>query len=341
MQKVELTEAYFNGAISVERTEKGLHPWRLPHTRRHLFPSPDDNLMDKAARPSGVRLRMETNAEQVTLTFAPLAEAPEVAIGGHVFDAVIDNEIVQSVPCGKGCERAVFDQCGSGLRVLEVWLPPGARVWVRSLEISDSAAVRPMPDRRPLWVTWGSSLTHCTRAHSAARVWPATVARRYDLNLVNLGFAGQCHLDPMVAMLIRDLPARYISMKLGINALGANVGPRTYAALVTAAVAIVREKHPHTPLALISPMASPPREATQSNTGLTLEAMRVQMKAVHTALTGAGDLNLYYISGKDFFGEEDIHRYAAEDLLHPNGDGIDLQADRFCDLVMPLLTGRK
>ena len=74
-----------------------------------------------------------------------------------------------------------------------------------------------------MWATWGSSLTHCVRAGSAARVWPGTVARTHDVNLVNLGFGGQCHLDPMVAMHIRDLPASCISMKLGINMMSGSV----------------------------------------------------------------------------------------------------------------------
>jgi hypothetical protein len=64
----------------------------------------------------------------------------------------------------------------------------------------------------------------------------------------------------------------------------------------------------------------------------------VQVDAVYRALTAAGDLSLYYVSGLDFFGADDIARYTKDDL-HPNAEGIDLQAERFSHLVMPLLLG--
>ena len=337
---IPITEPFFQGVLSVERDGDIVRPWRLPHTRRHLFPSPEDSLMQKAACASGVRLRFETDATVLTLQFEPLPEPGENQPNGHPFDAVVDNDIVQTVFRGEGAREARFDAIGKGTRTIEIWLPPGCPMGLSTLSAECATNLRPMPDRRPLWVTWGSSLTHCVRAGSAARVWPATVARQHNLNLINMGFGGNCHLEPMVAMTIRDLPARYISLKLGINALGNSVSARTYPALVLAAVAIIREKHSHTPLALVSPMASPPRESTPSATGYTLQGMRTDMEAVYHALVAAGDTNLYYVNGLDFFGEDDILRYAPDDLLHPDADGIDLQANRFSRLVMPLLLGR-
>jgi lysophospholipase L1-like esterase len=286
-----------------------------------------------------VRLRFETDASSITLRFDPLPEPHKRIIQGHAFDVVIDNEIVQTVLCWENATEVVFDSIGKGLRTIELWLPPSSPVGLREIATNNNVSVlRPSPDRRPMWVTWGSSLTFCKRAGSASRIWPATVARKHNLNLVCLGFGGSCHLDPTVAMVIRDLPASYISMKLGINAVSNSLSSRTYPALVTAAVAIVREKHPHTPLALISPMANPPRESDPTPTGYTLEGMRTDMEKIHRILTAAGDMNLYYINGLYFFGVEDIQRYTV-DQLHPNAEGIDLQAERFSQQVIPLLLG--
>jgi hypothetical protein len=294
--------------------------------------------MQKAFCTSGVRLRFETDAETIALRFDPLPQPQAHIPNGHAFDAVIGNKIVRSVYASKDATKIGFGAIEEGLRTVELWLPPSCPVGLREIEAGGASVLRPLPDRRPMWVTWGSSLTHCVRAGSAARTWPATVARRHNLNLVCLGFGGDCHLDPMVAMVIRDLPAGYISMKLGINAVSTSLSPRTYPALVVAAVAIVREKHAYTPLALISPMANPTRESTPTQTGYTLEEMRADMAAVHRALTAAGDMNLYYVNGLDFFGLDDIDRYTV-DNLHPNAEGIDLQAARFSQLVMPLLLG--
>lgn len=337
-QSIPLTEAFFQGVLSVERVGDTLRPWRLPHHRRHLYPSPNDRLMQKAGFTSGVRLRFATDAETLTLGFDPLPEPGGNLPNGHTFDAVIDNRIVQTVSGYGDATEVRFDTFGSGFRTLEIWLPPGCAVALRGLQVPVGARVMPVPDRRPMWITWGSSLTHCVRAGSAARVWPATVARRHNLNLVNLGFGGDCHLEPMVAMTIRDLPASFISMKLGINTISGSVNVRTYAALVTGAVAIVREKHPHTPLALISPMAAPRCESTPNVCGYTLQGMRRDMAEVCRALVAQGDRNLYYVDGLEFFGLDDIARYATDDV-HPNAEGIDLQAERFSRLAMPLLLG--
>jgi len=337
---VPVTEEYLQGTLSALRDGEFLLPCRLPHQRKHFFPAPDDSLWDKAIRPSGVRLRLETDATRLALEFRPLGKAGAQIPRGHAFDAVIDNRIIQVRYCKEGTTEAAFNLTGKGLRTVELWLPPSTPVWLRTLRAERATVLRPMPDRRPLWVTWGSSLTHCVRAGSAARVWPATVARKRDLNLLNLGFGGSCQLDPLVAMTIRDLPASFISMKLGINAVKNALSARTYAPLVAAAIAIVREKHAHTPLALISPMSSPPLETTPGNTGYTLEGMRTDMEAVHRAFVEAGDRYLYYVNGLDFFGPADIAKYST-DQCHPNAKGIDLQAQRFDQLVMPLLTGQR
>jgi len=336
---VPVTEDFLQGALSALREGDLIQPCRLPHQRKHLFPAPNDTLWSKALQPSGVRLRFETDATRLALEFAPLNKHGENNPHGHAFDVVVNNRILQVCYCPGGTTKAVFDRIGKGLRTVELWLPPSTPVILRTLEAGGATVLRPMPDRRPLWVTWGSSLTQCVYAGSAARVWPATVARARDLNLMNLGFGGDCHLEPLIAMTIRDLPASYISMKLGINAVDRSLSARTYPALVAAAVTIVREKHPHTPLALLSPMSSPPRETTPQCTGYTLEGMRTDMEAVCRSLVEAGDRFLYYVNGLDFFGHADIAKYAV-DRSHPNAAGIDLQAQRFDQLVMPLLLGR-
>ncbi len=338
MQTLTLTDDFIAGALSTERIGDALYPCRLPLSRRHFFPSPDDLLLRRARMTSGVRLRFESDARTLRLRFAPLPEPErDKTPRGHAFDLVLENEIAQSRYCAGGAEEVVFDTGGARRRVVEIWLPPSAPVGLRALETDGERPPRPAPDPRPLWVTWGSSLTHCVRAGSAARIWPGTVARRHNLNLMCLGFGGQCHLDPLVALTIRDLPARYLSMKLGINASSGSVNARTYPALVAAAIQIVREGHPRTPLAMISPICCPHRETTPNPVGYTLQAMRADMERVCRAFQDAGDLHLHYVNGLELFGPDDIAHYAATDGLHPNAEGIDLQAERFSRLVMPRL----
>ncbi len=341
MPMFAVDESYFAGAASIERVDGALRPWRLPHQSHGLFPSPGNALVDRAQCTSGVRLRFVTDASRLTLRFAPLGPTHGSVPEGHAFDLVRDNAILQVARCKGGATQAAFADLPAGKNLYEIWLPPSCGVDVQGLELPAGATLYPVPDRRPMWVTWGSSLTHCVRAGSAARVWPGTVARTHDLNLVNLGFGGQCHLDPMIAMHIRDLPASFISLKLGINMIGGgSVNARTYPALIVGAVQIIREKHPHTPLLLVSPYACPPRESTPNAVGYTLEGMRRDMQDVHRRCVEGGDRNLYYVSGYTLFTAEDIEEHAPDDKCHAGAAGIDLQAERFIKHAMPLLLGQ-
>lgn len=339
MKAVKLTEQFFIGAASIERVDGGLRPWRLSHAKRHLYPSPNDGLMNSAGASSGVRLRFKTASQELGLTFQPLFEPGGNIPDGHWFDVVIDNEIIDKKNCFKDDSIVQFENIPAGEKIVEIWLPTGCGVVLEELQIEDDASVQLAPDRRPMWVTWGSSLTHCVRAESASTTWPATVSRKHDLNLVNLGLGGQCHLDPMVAMYIRDLPADYISLKLGINTISGSVNARTYPALVTAAVKIIREKHSHTPIVLISPFGFPPNEMEPNVVGYTIQGMREDMEAVYERLVLEGDQNLYYVSGADLFSAEETEAHS-EDRCHAKAEGIGIQAERFSKLVMPLLLGK-
>ena len=119
-------------------------------------------------------------------------------------------------------------------------------------------------------------LPHCRIArHYLA---PGVVARARDFNLTSLGYGGQCHADPFIARLIRDRPADFISVKIGINIYGAaSLGPRTFRPAVLGTIATIRDGHPHAPFAVCSPIWGHDRETTPNAVGLTLEQMRVEV----------------------------------------------------------------
>ena len=98
--------------------------------------------------------------------------------------------------------EVAFDGLPAGEHVFELWLPHASSVFVHELVASAGAGpctIRPHIDPRPRWVTHGSSITHCSEAHSPSRTWPATAAQLADVRLCSLGYGGQCHLDQCVA----------------------------------------------------------------------------------------------------------------------------------------------
>ena len=335
MQSSPLVDELFQGHVELQHGDGWVKPWRLPYGRRALFPSPDEGLLTRAETASGVRLRLATASRQLRLRMRPLPQTePAGGRAAFHFDLTIDGELLISAEVPPGGEEAVFADLPAGDKIVEIWLSQEVPVLLSGLR--GDAPCTPAPDDRPRWVTYGSSLTHCVRAHSPARTWPAIVARRRNLHLTSLGFGGQCHLDAMVGFVIGELRADYITLKLGINTAGGTLAARTYPAAIVALVQIIRQHHPETPMALVSPIGYPPHETEPNVVGYTIGGMRRDMEDVHRRLVDLGDPNLIYVNGLEVFDLELIACYT-EDQCHPDGDGIEVQAENFDRAVMERL----
>ena len=128
--------------------------------------------------------------------------------------------------------------------------------------------------------------------------------------------------------MIRDLPADFLSMKVGINIYGAgSLNARTFGPAIIGFVQIVREEHPETPFAVISPIFSPPRESTLNSAEFTLAAMREEVAEAVQALKATGDRNIHYFDGLELFGPE--HADMLPDELHPDAQGYKVLAQNF------------
>ena len=177
----------------------------------------------------------------------------------------------------------------------------------------------------PRWVTYGSSITQCREADSPSLTWPSIVARARKNDLTCLGYGGQCHLDPLIARVIRDRDADLISLCLGINIYGnASLNERTFGSGIIGFIKIIREKHPDTPMVIFSPIYSPDREEYPNAVGFTLSQMRVEIKKAVRKLHKHGDRNIHYVNGLDIFNENYAH--LLPDGLHPNTEGYGIMA---------------
>jgi hypothetical protein len=219
---------------------------------------------------------------------------------------------------------------------VELWLPQFGEFQLRTLELELGATVETVEDSRPRWVTYGSSITQCRTATSPTQTWPAIVARERGLNLTCLGYGGQCHLDPLVARMMRDLPAEYLSICAGINVYGSSsLSPRTFGPGLIGFIKIVREKHPTTPLLVCSPIYGCERETTKNAVGFTLAAMRAEVAAAVETLRAAGDGAIRYQDGLELFGPELEARMP--DRLHPDAEGYRRLAANFLTYAAPKL----
>ncbi|TVQ26850.1 MAG: GDSL family lipase [Spirochaetaceae bacterium] len=341
MTTIVAGEVLFQGAVSFDRTAEGLAPVRLPVAQAGLFPSPDDMLMQRAWSPSGVRLRFATDSSRLRVSIVPADTGEEQCI----FDLSCGARILDSRTVAPGSDQVDFrldpssgnaSASGNDLPVYEIWLHQWHPTRVSSLQIDDGARFALPPDDRPRWVAYGSSISMCRTAASPARTWPAVAAREHGLALTSLGFGGQCHLDPLVGMVLRDLPADLMTLKLGINVYGGgSLNVRSYPAAVIGLVRIIRERHPRIPIGVITSIISPDRERTPNAVGCTLEDYRAMTRDAVERLRRAGDETLLLFEGTDLFGEADAQ--LLPDGLHPNPEGYELIGKRVAELVLPAL----
>ncbi len=319
--KPDAPQLTWQGAVSLQKTEDWVMPWRTPHPAHVLFPEP---LLERSAMPAGVRISFRSNTTQVSGNIVPQN-------GAGMLDLCCDGERIDSIDLQQK-DRFTFTGLAGGEKWIELWLPQFGQFQLRSLEIDDGATLEAFNDTRPRWITYGSSITQCRAAASPTQTWPGVVARTHGLNLTCLGYGGQCHLDAMIARMIRDLPADYISMCLGINIQGASsLGPRAFRPAIIGAVQIIREKHPDIPIALMSPICCPPREENPNTVGFHLKRMREEVQAAAEALQAHGDTQVHYVDGLSVFGADFVH--LLPDNLHPDAEGYRVMGKNFVNVV--------
>ncbi len=362
-----------HGALDFDDRGTGLAPRRLPDWTRAQLPQ----AMDVMARmPSGVRLRFATASTTVGISFL----ATRMAMPGRerrpvVFNLETDgtllraestsgNAIVPKPEAPEGFELVrgeadtlLFDDLPSGDKTCELWLPHNAFVELRALVVDEGTAISAAPaDGRRRWVHYGSSISHCMEASEPAGTWPAVAARLAGVSLRNLGFGGQCHLDPFVARTIRDLPeVDIVSIKTGINIVNMDsMRERVFGPALHGFIDTIREAKPDVPIVVISPIYCPSAETRPGPTvpdqggkfvtmdgfeqfrggSLTLVRIREIIADVVDTRRTAGDPALHYVDGLTLFGAEDAHDLP--DDLHPNPAGYRRMGERFAPRLAEL-----
>jgi GDSL-like Lipase/Acylhydrolase family len=355
------------GAFDLDRTPDGLLPRRLPAWTRPQIPDVFMNTM--VSLTAGVRLVFATDSPVVELTTHPrsihLVGSP---LRPPVFQMVVDGELLPDTPAAGGTivhidrEKGVdgvefevggavtvrWDDLGDHRKTIEIWMPTDSSIELQSLRVVDTAMVEVVPVTRRRWTHYGSSISHCMDVDRPFDAWPVMVARANDLELTDLGLAGQCQLDPFMGRVIRDLPADVISVKLGINLVNAaSMTERTFGPAVHGLLDHIRDGHPTTPLLVVSPIFCGEVEHHPGPTvgaadggitvvpaapearplGLTLTRIREILAAIVSARQAAGDDALAYLDGLSLFGEAD--RTLLYDRLHPSPEGYALLGTRF------------
>jgi hypothetical protein len=371
-----ISAALLRGALELERTERGVKPHRLPARARAQCADPQ--LAMAESQPSGVWLVFRTRATEIELDVWPTryvyAGVPPRPVG--VYDLLVDGRLLHqgsadggdlvTIDVATGTMSTQRGDVGTlryaGLpahdKKIEIWLPHNEATELVALR--SDAALEPVDSAgRKVWLHHGSSISHGSNAASPTAIWPALAARLVGVELINLGFGGSALLDPFTARAIRDTPADYISVKIGINLVNADLmrlrafGPAVHGFLDT-----IRDGHPHTPLLVVSPIYCPIHEDTpgpgafdtdalaqgkvkfratgnpaeRSAGKLTLTVIREQLQRI-VQQRALDDPHLHYLDGLALYGERDFAELPLPDRLHPDGATHRRIGERFAGLV--------
>ena len=259
---------------------------------------------------------------------------------------VFENEKILRIDQGED-SVAVFDlPAASAARLVKIWLPHNCPIELISIT-SDAPLGTPGALDNPLWVHYGSSISHAEDAATPLEVWPVTVANQLGLDIYSLGLGGGANIEQFAARTIRDIRPDLISLKMGINVVNlADYTQKTFGPAVHGFIDTIREGNPTVPILVISPVCCPAHENNPGPTEmdangtvayqpfsrhawigeLTLTGIR-RILAELVSVRSQTDPNLYYMDGLELVDE--IEAKAMPDGLHPDAAGYRKIAENF------------
>ncbi len=320
--------AQFTGMFSIQPEKGGAQRFhRLD--RAGYLPPWTDGLANRAAMAAGVRAAWRTTGGTITL-------AGHGAVDCAPYDVLVDGRLAHRLPAVGSHRHEVKLGRLEPNTLVELWLPHFGDFTLQEAVLDGENATAALGSGRR-WITYGSSITHCQQAAGPTQTWPALVAARNGWHLSNMGFAGECQLDPAVADTISRMPADLISLCVGINSYNASVfSERSYGPALQGFLQAVRAAHPAVPMVVITPVLSLPREDKANEVGWTLADYRRATAHVVAGLQAAGDTLLHVIDGASVLTEQEAFD-RLPDTLHPDTEGYGLMADRLAPQLASFL----
>ncbi len=371
-------EIAVEGADHVELVDAELVFHRLPGAGIRKIPTEFFRVVE--AQPTGVRLVTLTRATVIELLATTTVavfflDEPVTSFGS--FDLRIDGQLHAEFVVRSGGIREMnvltnastvktegpvqvrFEGLPARDKIVEIWLPHDVEVSVASIHADASLAAPPPSPRndRPVWLHYGSSISHGVNALSPTGTWPAVAATQVGMNLKNLGFSGNALLDSFVADAIRDSDADLISLEIGINIINHDAfRVRTLVPAVAGFLDTIREQHPSTPLWIVSSVLCPvvenrpgptmmvgapgSRRATTEGMPDDVQRGRLSLSLIRDVLKqlvewrSREDPNLHYLDGRELYGVAEYERMPMQDDLHPDADAHRHIGERFAELVL-------
>jgi hypothetical protein len=182
----------------------------------------------------------------------------------------------------------------------------------RLVEIRGEVAP-PRPEQSPKkkMLAYGSSITHGGSAVRPTESWAMRLADSLGIDLINLGLAGNCRLEPAVAEMIAErMDWDFAIFELGINLID-TMEPAEFAARAERFLAVMGRIRPEARIYCIDLFSN----------GADLrddEKFTAFRRAVRTAVEKSGSKRIVHLDGRRLL---DPVRGLCDSLLHPSARG--------------------
>lgn len=174
-------------------------------------------------------------------------------------------------------------------------------------------------------VFYGSSITHGAAAGRPGNTYENFISQKYNLDYVNLGFAGQAKGEVNMAEYIAGLHMCAFVCDYDHNAPDADYLKETHYRFYE----IIREKHPDIPYIMIS------KPDFYPNVDYNAKRRAVIIESYNRAIA-SGDKNVYFIDGETLF-EGEFFESCTSDGCHPNDLGFYRMADKIGAVIAKVL----
>lgn len=305
---------------------------RLPRRLEAEIPKAVWNL---GLSPSGGRIRFRTDSTRVAIR-VEYPSAPNMvnmhAFGQTGIDLYVDGDYRSTVVApkdaapGKTVEHTFFADLPKKAREITIYLPLYKPAKVIGIGLDEDAVIsKPRRFARPGPVVfYGTSITQGGCASRSGLSYQAILARRLNLDFVNLGFSGNGKGEPVMAGLTAEIPASAFVLDFSQN----NPTIESLREVYEPFFQTLRTKHPKTPIIAVTPIAS-------ANNNPKFQQFREHIREVIGKKMAGGDTLLTLVEGYDLLGPERLDGLV--DGVHPNDLGFQWMADGLAPVLAKTL----
>lgn len=168
---------------------------------------------------------------------------------------------------------------------------------------------KPHINEKPV-IFYGSSITMGAWASRPGLSYESLISQKYNLNYINLGFAGRAKGETVMAEYIASLDMEAFVLDYDHNAPDHEHLEKTHYPFYR----IIRDAHPDIPILVLTR----PDCIDYPN---AVRARREVIKASFDRAVSEGDKNIYFLDGSTFFAGTNYHN-CTRDGTHPNDIGF-------------------